>query len=111
MYFATYEGPSHSRWDLEEVEAFESVSDAKWSLRERTSGARGSDYTTEYRRNGDGLYVRWGYEYTDFLGTEADYITLYPATKSKEWGEWIMSEEPSHHLSLGERGGVVVERF
>lgn len=111
MYLATYNGPSHSHWDLDRVEAFKSVTDAKQSLQKRTQWSRGSDYTEEYRRNGDGLYVRWGREYTDFLGTEADYITLYPATKSKKWGEWIMSEEPSHHLSLGERGGVVVERF
>lgn len=111
MYFATYNGPSYSHWDLDRVEAFKSVTDAKESLRIRTYGSRGSDYTTEYRRNGDGLYVRWEVSYTDFLGTYEDSITLYPAIKSEEWGEWVMSEEPSYRLSVGERGGVVVERF
>lgn len=110
MYLATYNGPSHSHWDLDRVEAFKSVTDAKESLRIRTSGSRGSDYTTEYRRNGDGFYVRWEVSYTDFLGSGEDYITLYRAHKEVD-GQWSINSEPYARLVLGPRGGVIVERY
>lgn len=110
MYFATHNGPSHSHWDLDRVEAFKNITDAKQSLRRRTQWSRGSDDTTEYRRNSDGLYVRWGVEYTDFLGTNEDYITLYRAHKKVD-GQWGINSEPYARLTLGPRGGVVVEKF
>lgn len=109
MYFATYNGPSHSHWDLDRVERFDSIADAKESLRRRTSGLRGTDDTYEYRRNEDGLYVPWSMAYVDFLGTESDYIDLYAAIKSND-GQWEMGEDIIYRLTLGERGGVVVEK-
>lgn len=110
MYFATYNGPSHSHWDLDRVEAFKSLADAKTSLQRRIQWSRGSDYTTEYRRNGDGLYVRWEISYTDFLGCDEDYITLYHAHKEVD-GQWSINSEPYARLSLGPRGGVVVDKY
>lgn len=109
MYFATYNGPNHSSWDLSTVEAFRSVEEARRALRTRTSGSRGSDDTRKYRRNDDGLYVRWSWGYADFLGSESDYIDLYAAIKASD-GQWEMGEDIIYRLTLGERGGVMVEK-
>lgn len=106
-YFATYNGPNYTSYDTEYREGFESVKQAMQAMRNRKYG---SDYINEYRENKDGSMVPWSTDcYSVFFNTNADYMDLVEAYSQAD-GTWSYSEDIAYRLTIGERGGIVVER-
>ncbi len=109
-YLATYHGPSYFSFYLENMEAFTSIQAAKDEMWRRQRMSYG--YTTTYRENAQGYYVKWEDDVKyDFPGTTSeDTMELYGVTEF-EPGVFIRDGEPTYRLSIGERGGIVKENY
>lgn len=108
-YFGVYYGPSYGSWSMaEEMDGFESIKEAKESMRERQ---RGGDVTNLYSRNADGHLVLWETSAgRDFPGTtNADYMDLHYATGNGD-GTYAHSEDIAYRITIGERGGIIAEK-
>lgn len=109
-YLAKYYGPSYFSYGLEEMEAFTSIQAAKDEMWRRLNMSYG--YTTMYRENAQGYYVKWEDDIKyDLPGsTNEDTMELYGVTEF-EPGVFIRNAEPSYRLSHGPRKGVVKENY
>lgn len=106
-YFATYHGPSYYSYDRGRMDGFSSISSARQHMRNRQ---RGLDYSDEYRENEDGNMVLWNSSRRmDFPATtQSDYMDLFEAIPNGD-GTYGHSEL-GYRLSVGPRGGIVVEK-
>lgn len=106
-YFGTYQGPSYMSYHRDFAMGFKSLADAKRAFRSFQSGDVTYD---EFRENPSGFYVPWS------LGlwvrtpgtTEQDYMDLCVGERRGE-GQYAVSDTIQYRLTLGARGGVVVE--
>ena len=107
-YFATYHGPSYYTYDMESMDAFGSLKEAVQAMRNRQMGY---DYPEEYRENGDGSMILWNSSRRmDFPATtEFDYMDLFAAIPNGD-GTYGHGDYIDYRLTIGERGGIVVER-
>lgn len=110
-YFGVYNGPSYGGgWgDTEQMPGFGSIEEAKHYYSSMQGGYVFSD---EYKENADGEYVLWerrAYALTPATSYQ-DTMYLYGAEKT-EWGTYIRHGECSYVLSVGERGGVKVDKY
>jgi hypothetical protein len=108
-YFATYHGPSYGSWDASEyLMGFPSLKSAKRALRDFQGGYVGYD---EYLRNPDGYHVPWrmGEYMHSPATTDQDYMDVYYAIETNTPGVYSMGEH-AYRLTVGARGGVVVEK-
>lgn len=107
-YFATYHGPLYGSYGMEYVDGYRSLKEAIHSMRNRQAGL---DYSDEYRENEDGSMVLWYTERrSEFPGaTGGDYMDLYAAFPQGD-GTYSYADHPDYRLTVGPRGGIVVER-
>ncbi len=106
-YFGAYHGPSYGSLDSEYLMAFRSMADAKEAFRSFQSGWVAYD---ELYLNPDGLYVPWRTgAYVSTPGTtERDYMDLRIG-ELRDRGQYAVSDLVHYRLTLGPRGGVVIE--
>lgn len=108
-YFGYYHGPSYGSMDQDFADGFFTLADAKQSMRNRQGGWDGA---MEFRQNADYNLVLWDSgSVNSFLATTTeDYMDLYTATLNDD-GTYYQSLVTAYRLTIGERGGIVVERF
>lgn len=110
-YLATYHGSSYgSYWPGDSLDGFASLDSAKLAMDNRQAGF---DYVTTFKENSEGDYViDFANEYSQFPGTTSgDTMELYKVIGVGEFGQLVRAAEPVYRLTIGSRGGVVVERY
>ena len=108
-YFGSYYGPNYGGYTClnESYDAFGTLERAKAAMRNRQ---KGDDWVTEYHENEDNYLVPWCTDkYRLFFDTtEQDYMYLHQAVREGD-GTWVAGDLV-YRLSIGERGGIIVEQ-
>ena len=110
-YLATYHGPSYDSggWS-ESLDGFKSLDAAKVAMDNRQGEF---DYVTTFKENSEGNYVIDSSDtYVRFPATtSSDIMELYKVIGVGEFGQLERAAEPTYRLVIGNRGGVVVEKY
>ena len=108
-YLATYQGPSYGGWHVfENMEAFDSIDAAKRSMRNRQEG---DTRVVSFKENGDQMHVYDTDSYRDFPATTPmDTMVLYQVAEGP-FGSLERFEDPTYRLSIGNRGGIIVQPY